>query len=121
MGRVSTVNQYIAAAPAAARPMLKQIRAAIRHAAPQAKESISYRMPYYSYHGRLAYFAAFRDHVSYFIIPERAMTSAFAAVLKPYRTSKSTLRIPLGAQIPTGLIKRVVKAQIRLNAARAKK
>lgn len=100
--------------------MLRQIRSAIRQAAPTAVESISYGMPYYSDHGRLAYFAAFRDHVSYFIIPDRAITTTFAKALKPYRVSKSTLRFPLGGRVPVRLIQRVVRAQRQVNLARAK-
>ena len=60
------VTAYIAAAPLKVRVMLKQIRAAIKAAAPQAQEKLSYGMPYYSHKGRLAYFAAFRSHVSVF-------------------------------------------------------
>lgn len=54
------VERYIAAAPPAARGMLRQLQGAIQSAAPQAEEKISYGMPYYEYKGRLAYFAAFR-------------------------------------------------------------
>ena len=53
------VDRYIAAAPRAAQPHLRRLRELIRQEAPQAEEGISYRMPYYRYHGHLMYFAAF--------------------------------------------------------------
>jgi len=51
-------NEYIAAQPAALRPMLEQVRAAIRKAVPEAVESIGYGMPDYKLHGKpMLYFA----------------------------------------------------------------
>src|SRR5690606_26073893 len=61
----------IARAPKWAQPLLRELRRVIRKAAPEARESISYRMPYYSQNGRLAYFAAFTSHCS-FLLAERA-------------------------------------------------
>ena len=109
------VGAYIAAAPPPARAMLKKIRATIRAAAPRAEEKLSYGMPYYSHHGRLAYFAAFRDHVSVFI-PTRTL-EGFAKEIKPYRRGKATLQFPIGAKVPVGLIGRIVRAGRRLNEA----
>ena len=40
------VEAYIAAAPEAARPMLRQLRQLIRSTAPAAEERLSYGMPY---------------------------------------------------------------------------
>src|SRR5690606_20549688 len=65
-GDVATVADYIAKAPKWARGTLRELRRVIRKAAPEARESISYQMPYYSQNGRLAYFAAFRSHCSFF-------------------------------------------------------
>ena len=109
------VTAYIAAAAPPARPMLKRIRAAIKTAAPRAQEKLSYGMPYYSLRGRLAYFAAFRGHVSVFI-PGRVLT-AFAREVEPYRRGKATLQFPLGTRVPVGLIGRLVRAGRRENEA----
>ena len=107
------VTTYIAAAPPPARAMLRRIRAAIKAAAPRAQEMLSYGMPYYSHKGRLAYFAAFRGHVSVFI-PGGVLT-AFAQELKPYWRGKATLQFPIGTRVPVGLITRVVRARRRQN------
>ena len=107
------VHQYIAKAAPKARPMLRQLRRTIRAAAPQATEKLSYGMPYYGYHGRLAYFAAFRDHVSYFVTG--AMQRSTSPDVVRYRKTKATLHFPLGTKIPTRLITKLVKARMKEN------
>jgi len=117
-GTPKDVSAYIAAAPIESRPMLRQLRRAIREAAPKAEERISYRMPYYHHHGRLIYFAAYRHHVGLYIMG--GSHKAMAAELKPYQTSKATLRFPIGGKIPVTLVKKIVKTRARENEAKAR-
>ena len=114
-GPAKDVSAYIAAAPAKARPMLRQLRRAIRAAAPKAEERISYRMPYYHHHGRLIYFAAYPNHIGLYIMG--GAKKAFAGELKRYQTSKATLRFPIGSTIPTALVRKIVKARAQENEA----
>ena len=110
------VDAYITAAPKPARPMLRELRRIIRSTVPSAVESLSYRMPYYSYHGRLVYFAAHREHVSLY-----AWGSAMAELEKEvakYQSSKSTLRFPFGTRVPVALIRRLIRARAKANEAR---
>jgi uncharacterized protein YdhG (YjbR/CyaY superfamily) len=111
------VDAYIAAAPPAARSMLRQLRQLIRSCAPQAEERLSYRMPYYSFHGRLVYFAAFSKHVSVYLMGRSK--DRFARELEPYRTTPSTLHFPFGSRVPVALLKRVIKARLEENLAAA--
>lgn len=104
------VDAYIAGAPPRARPMLRELRRIVKGCAPQAEERISYRMPYYHLDGRVAYFCAFTNHVSFFVMA-RAKTR-FAKAMKPYRTSPSTLRFPLGTRIPVRLVQQLVRARV---------
>ena len=116
MPKPTTVAAYITAAPPKARPMLRQLRALVRSVAPQAEEKISYSMPYYEYHGRLVYFAAFRDHISFFIwgpVVER-----HAKQLLKYKTSKGTLQFPFGEKLPLVLLKKLIKGRMKENQAR---
>ena len=117
-GPAKDVAAYIAAAPAKARPMLRQLRRAIRAAAPKADERISYRMPYYHHHGRLIYFAAYANHIGLYI--RGRAKGELAAELKPYQTSKATLRFPIGGKVPVGLVTKLVKARVKENEAKAK-
>jgi uncharacterized protein YdhG (YjbR/CyaY superfamily) len=111
------VDAYIAAAPKAVQPMLRELRAAIRSAVPKAEEKLSYRMPFYAYHGRLIYFAAHKTHVGMYPIigPEKDL---YAKELKPYLAAKATLQFPIGQPIPIALVKKVVKARAKDNEAR---
>lgn len=106
------VDEYIASAPGPAQQMMKQIRTAIRAVAPEAEEKISYRMPFYEYKfpgykGRLAYFAAFKDHVSFFAIPGH-VPAELARKLEKYKAAKATLQFPSGTKVPIALLKQLV-------------
>lgn len=107
------VDAYIAAAPEAARGKLRELRAMIRAAAPQAEEVISYRMPYYKYHGHLVGFAAFKDHVSLF----GAFPEEIGRGLRAYKTGRGSVQFPLGRPLPADLIARIVRAHVKANEA----
>lgn len=117
MSKATTVSEYIAQAPLPARKMMKALRAAIKSAAPQATEMISYGMPFYEYRyhgykGRLVYFGAFAKHVSVFIVP-RTVPPALALKMKPYKAEKATLQFPLNTEIPVSLMKTLVKLRMK--------
>jgi uncharacterized protein YdhG (YjbR/CyaY superfamily) len=111
------VDAYIAAAPKAVQPMLRELRQAIRSAAPKAEEKISYRMPFYAYRGRLIYFAAHKTHVGMYPIIGREK-DLYAKELKPYMAAKATLQFPIGQPLPIALVKKVVKERAKENEAR---
>jgi len=110
------VDAYIAAAPEAVQPMLSELRQVIRSAAPQAKERISYGMPSYDHHGRVAYFAGYEGHVGLYGVAHIA--SVQDASVKKYLESQSTLRFPVGQKLPVGLIRKLVKARVTQNEAK---
>jgi uncharacterized protein YdhG (YjbR/CyaY superfamily) len=111
------VDAYIAGAPEAVQPMLRALRQAIRSAAPQAEEKLSYRMPFYAYHGRLIYFGAHKNHVGMYPIIGREK-DLYAKELKPYLAAKATLQFPIGKPIPIGLVKKIIKERAKENKAR---
>lgn len=63
----ATIDAYIAAFAPEIQSILQQIRATVRAAAPDAREKISYRMPAFTQHGILLYFAAFKHHIGHLI------------------------------------------------------
>jgi uncharacterized protein YdhG (YjbR/CyaY superfamily) len=111
--RPANVNAYIAAAPEEARNNLREIRKAIKSVVPKAEEKISYGMPYYQYKGKQAYFAAFKDHVSLFAMPP--IVGAGKRELQKYQSGKSTLRFSLDQELPVTLIRKLVRARVRMN------
>ena len=111
------VDDYLASVPEEARAALEKLRQTIKAAAPMASEVISYQMPTYKHHGMLVGFAAFKDHCS--IFPGAAVMDAHKEELKRYDTSKGTIRFPASKPLPAALVKKLVKARIKENEARA--
>jgi uncharacterized protein YdhG (YjbR/CyaY superfamily) len=115
MTQPKDVEAYIAAAPKAVQPMLKELRQVIRAAAPLAEEKISYGMPSYMQHGRVAYFAGYEGHVGLYGVAHVA--SAHDDEVAKYLESQSTLRFPVGKRLPVALIKKLVVARVKQNEA----
>ena len=84
----------------------QELRQAIREAAPQAEETISYRMPAYKQNGILLWFAAYKNHIGFF--PKASAIEQFKDRLSHYETSKGTIRFPLEKPIPYDLVKDIV-------------
>jgi uncharacterized protein YdhG (YjbR/CyaY superfamily) len=115
------VDEYIAAAPKDSQLKLREVRAAIREAAPDAVESISYAMPFYSFKGetgfkaRLCYFGLLKNRVAFYIRP-LAMEGHLDEVSE-YQTTKSALQFPLDGSVPVSLIKKLVREGIKKHTA----
>ena len=107
------VDAYFKAAPREARVKLVQLRKIIKAAAPGANEGISYRMPYYNYNGALVWFAAFKNHIGFFVRPP--VIQELRQELKGYETTKSTVRLPMDKPLPVVLIRKLTKARIAKN------
>lgn len=112
-----TVSQYISAAPKWSQPILRKLRTTIKAAAPKAKESISYHMPYYSQNGRLAYFGANKKHVGFYWISGMDKKT-FAKELASVKVVGHSLHIPQGGKVPVTCIKKIVKARVASNMIR---
>lgn len=70
-------------------------------------------MPAFKLHGVLVYFAAFKDHLSFF--PTSSSIKAFKEELSSYEISKGTIRFPLDKSIPVKLVSEIVKFRVNEN------
>jgi uncharacterized protein YdhG (YjbR/CyaY superfamily) len=113
---VETVDDYLAALPPKERAVLQKVREAIRSAAPQAEEVISYRIPLYKHHGHLVGFAAFKNHCSLFVV-NSAVRDQFAKELEPYKAEGTTIRFTVENPLPAALVKRIVRSRVAENEA----
>jgi uncharacterized protein YdhG (YjbR/CyaY superfamily) len=110
----ATIDQYIAGFPPEIQVILSELRAAVKKAAPQAVEKISYQMPAFYFNENLVYFAAFKNHIGFF--PTSSGVAAFQKELAKYATSKGTVHFPLDKPLPLDLIKRIVKFRVKENS-----
>ena len=104
----ASVGDYIASFPADVRPVLEDVRRAIRGAVPGAGEAISYGIAAITLDGSpLVYFAGWKRHVSLYPVP--AGDADFERRIEPYRSAKSTLKFPLSEPVPATLIAEVAR------------
>jgi len=112
-----TIDEYIAAFSPEVQAILERIRSTIRNAAPDAQETISYRIPAFTRNGTLVYFAAFKAHIGFYP-PVRGDTRLEKAIA-PYAGEKGNLRFSLDQPIPYRLIERIVKHRVKQTSAKA--
>ncbi len=112
-----TIDDYIAGFPRDVQKILQKVRTTIRKAAPDAQETIKYRMPTFTLKGNLVHFAAFKKHIGFYPVPTGI--EAFKKELSVYEGGKGSVQFPLDKPIPFGLISRIVKFRVKENLARA--
>ena len=114
----TSVEEYIAAFTSATTvAALKSVQAAIREAAPDAQESISYGIPTYKKNGKvLVHFGGFNTHVGFYATPTGH--EEFAEELSRYKQGKGSVQFPLNAPMPLELIKRIVRFRMALVSGR---
>lgn len=114
-----TIDEYVAGFPPVVQSILQKIRTTVAHAAPDAEEVISYRMPAFSLDGILVYFAAFKNHIGLF--PPVKGDAALVKAASRYAGEKGNLRFPLTEPIPYQLIERIVKLRVKQNRAKRRR
>jgi uncharacterized protein YdhG (YjbR/CyaY superfamily) len=113
-----TIDEYIAGFPKDVQEILEKIRMTIRKAAPDAEETIKYKIPTFTLKGNLVYFAAFKKHIGFYP-PTSTGNVKFKKEISVYEGAKGSLKFPLVKPIPFGLISRIVKFRVKENLERA--
>jgi uncharacterized protein YdhG (YjbR/CyaY superfamily) len=109
---IKTVNDYIETFPKSQQQLLKQMRATIQQAAPNAVESISYGMAAYKLNGKpLVYFAGFENHIGFYATPNTHIQ--FARQLAKYKQGKGSVQFPINKALPLTLVTKMVKFKVK--------
>ena len=115
MAGPSDVDAYLAALPDDQRDALQKLREQITRAAPEATETISYKMPAFKDRGRfLVSYNAYKEHCSLYPGTGRMM-ELFGDELEPYFAGKGTLRFTPKKPIPAALVKKIVRTRLDEN------
>jgi uncharacterized protein YdhG (YjbR/CyaY superfamily) len=117
----SEVDVYIQKCPPKARERLREVRKAVREAAPGAIEGIrQFNIPSVAYPGRshgvydgvFVWYGLQRNHVGLYLRPPTV--SDHKKQLAGYVTTKSAVHLPLDREISVTLVKTLVKASIKV-------
>jgi uncharacterized protein YdhG (YjbR/CyaY superfamily) len=109
--RPKNIAEYINAAPKEAQKKLREMRACIREAAPEAEESLKWGKPAFSYQRILVMFAAFKNHIGFY--PTPSAVKAFADDLSEFVTGDNSIRFPLDKPLPLPLIRKITAFRVR--------
>lgn len=120
----SGVDRYIASAPKGVQAKLRQIRAAIRAAAPGATERTDYfRLPGYSYEGydydgMFVWFSYKKPNIRLHLRPPVIQNHKKELAACP--TTKAIVGFPADGTISMALVKKLVKASIKVMKEKTK-
>ena len=110
--RFTSIDEYISTFPAEIQAVLEKVRQAIRHAAPEAAETMSYGIPTFDLNGKhLVFFAGWKQHISLYPLP--AGDEAFQQELAHYKRAKGTIQFPFDKPIPYDFVEQIVTFLIR--------
>jgi uncharacterized protein YdhG (YjbR/CyaY superfamily) len=118
-GKLKTMDEYIESAPPKTQAKLRQMRASIRSAAPEAREDLKWSMPAFVGSKILVMFAGFKNHIGFF--PTPAAVKAFAKELSKYKTGKGSIQFPLDQRLPLPLIKKITRFRVQECETKGKK
>jgi uncharacterized protein YdhG (YjbR/CyaY superfamily) len=109
--KFETIDGYIKTFPKDIQKILETVRRAIKKAAPEAEEAISYQMPTFKLNGNLVHFAAFKNHIGFY--PTPSGTEKFKKEISVYRSGKGSIQFPIDKPMPLSLIKKIVEYRVK--------
>ena len=113
----TTIDDYISGFSEEIQRKLKEIRAIILAAAPEAKEAIKYSMPTFVLHGNLVHFAAHTNHIGFY--PAPSGIDMFKEELARYKGAKGSAQFPYEEPVPLELIRKIVTFRVQEDISKA--
>lgn len=115
----TTVDEYIDAAPKEAQEKLRELRAILKKAVPDAVEKLKWGAPVFEDDRILFAYKAFKSHLNF--IPTGPALEPFREELSEYKTGKDSFQLPFDKPLPVELIRKIAEYRgkdVRENDAR---
>ncbi len=116
MSAATSIADYIATAPAQARPHLQVVHRILQDVAPQAEQCIKWNVPFFVEPRFLFSFAATKEHLNF--APSAAVLGVHAQALQDWPTTANFLQLPYKRPVPEDLVRRLALAQLARVQAR---
>jgi uncharacterized protein YdhG (YjbR/CyaY superfamily) len=118
MTKPATIDEYIGTFPKDVQSFMEQMREAIKGAAPNATEVISYSMPAFKLGNMLVWFGAHTNHIGFY--PRGSGIEAFKKELSAYKSGKGSVQFPFNKPLPLELVAKIVKFRVTENLQKEK-
>lgn len=112
----TTIEQYIAAAPAAGQAHLRQLHSLLKAVAPKAQEAIKWNSPFFVEPRYLFSFSAHKKHLDF--APSAELLQRFADQFGEYDSTKYMFKVRYDQPFPETLIRKMAKARLKEVSAR---
>jgi uncharacterized protein YdhG (YjbR/CyaY superfamily) len=103
-------EEYARGFPRDVQQLLRKMRKTIRKAAPEAEETISYRIPALRLTRILVWYGAHAGHIGFY--PGASAIAAFKEELSAYKSAKGSVQFPFHEPLPLDLVSRMVKFRV---------
>jgi uncharacterized protein YdhG (YjbR/CyaY superfamily) len=117
--KAKTVDQFVAEAPAEARPVLEQIRKVVKQAVPDAQETMGYGKPYYKYNGWMTGITLYTKHLGVEIWDGLSGSDRKELEALGYKTGSKNFQIKYDQAVPVEALIRLAQAQAKRNEQKA--
>jgi uncharacterized protein YdhG (YjbR/CyaY superfamily) len=110
------VNAYLATLPAAEREALQALRTLVKGAIPRVEERVSYGTAVMFSLGRdLVGFVSQPKHLSFFTASPKLAHAMKDEITRTHKVSGATIHFSPQHPLPTGLVKKILRARVREN------
>ena len=115
------VDAYLATLPRPERDALERLRSLVKETVPQVEERVSYGTTVMFSSGRdLVGFVSQPKHLSFFTASPNLAQAMKSEITKTHKVSGATIHFSADDPLPTVLVKKIIRARVRENAAVAK-
>ena len=117
----AAVDAYLSTLPKPERVALERLRILVKETVPQVEERISYGTTMMFSSGRdLVGFVSQPKHLSFFTASPKLAQAMKGEITKTHKVSGATIHFSADHPLPAGLVKKIIRARVRENAAAAK-